>query len=86
MATTRGRRNLKPARHRAPLTWIQNVDDDASFKLRSTCKYRQYNTVRDCQIYADATLIERDGPDIIIETPGKTGSKPRRWRISEGGD
>lgn len=87
---TRGRKNLKPDRHFAPLTWIQGVDDDHSFALRQSCKYRQSNAVRDAQVYSDATLIERDGDDIIIETPGYLSGmgwqEPRRWRIDFDGN
>lgn len=89
MTTTRGRKNLKPFRHLAPRTWIQNVDDDHSYALRSTCKYHQYIAVRDFQIYSDATIIERAGDDVIIETPGFNSGMgwqaPKRWRVKVSG-
>lgn len=91
-ATTKGRKNLKPRRvGGAPLTWIQNVDDEASYALRKQCKYHQNNAVRDAQIYSDATLIELDADhNMLIETPGFMSgmgwNPPRRWLIDVEGN
>ena len=90
-ATKQGRKNLKPPRPRAPLSWIQNVDEDHSFAIRQACKYHQANAVRDAQIYSDATLIERDDDgNVIIETPGYANAlgwqAPRRWSIDVAGN